>query len=320
MLPKLRPLIVGAATFVPGVRQMLVGAKQMFGLGGAVSARYCYSVWLRHVTLLATHNLWRYPKTVAELGPGDSLGVGLCGLLTGSNAYYAFDVMQLANQRTNLKVLDELVELFNAQEPIPNDDEFPEVTPRLASYEFPSQIFSTTWLRNTLAPDRVAQIRDSLLTPGSPGSLIRYQPNWSALGDEKPQSMDLIISQAVLEHVNNLEETYRLLYAWLARGGGMSHAIDFRCHNMFREWNGHWTAPEFVWKLMRGRRVYLLNRVPYSGHVDLLRSSGFRVVGSMKYELPSSITQKDLAARFKTIDSADLTIGMATIQSEKELR
>ena len=81
MLPKLRPFLVGAATFVPGVRGLLVSAKEAFGLGGAVSARYCYSVWLRHVVLLAQNGLWKYPKSVAELGPGDSLGVGFCALL-----------------------------------------------------------------------------------------------------------------------------------------------------------------------------------------------------------------------------------------------
>ena len=84
MLPKLRPMLVGAATFVPGVRQLFSSVKEGMGLGRATSARYCYSVWLRHVALLARNDLWNYPRVVAELGPGDSLGVGLCALLCGT--------------------------------------------------------------------------------------------------------------------------------------------------------------------------------------------------------------------------------------------
>ena len=316
MRPKVRPLLVGAATFVPGVRQLLAGAREALGLGGAVSARYCYSVWLRHVVLLGKNGLWRYPKTVAELGPGDSLGVGLCALLSGAESYHALDVVRFASQRTNLAVLDELLELFRVQEPIPDDDEFVEVTPRLPDYAFPTSIFPQAWLANTLAPARIARIRESLATFGGACSMIRYQPNWSVCG-EVPQLMDLIISQAVLEHVDDLDETYRALHGWLAPGGAMSHAIDFRCHNMFSEWNGHWTVPEVVWTLVRGRRVYLLNREPCSSHVRLLEKAGFQVVGAVKYEIPSSITREDLSPRFRSMDTADLTVGMATIQSIK---
>ncbi len=317
MLPKLRPVLTGAATFIPGVRQLLLGARESLGLGGAVAARYCYSVWLRHAVLLAANGLWRSPKAVAELGPGDSLGVGLCSLLTGSEAYYAFDVMRFANQRTNLSVLDELLKLFRDREPIPDDVEFPDVTPTLSQYDFPASLFPDDLLARTLSTQRVSEIRASLESPGATDSMIRYQSNWSTVSSQKPRPMDLILSQAALEHVDELAETYSRLYGWLAPDGVMSHAIDFRCHNMFTKWNGHWTVPDFLWKVMRGRRVYLLNRIPYSGHVRLIERAGFRIVGSLKYQLPSLVEHKDLSPRFRSMDPGDLTIGMATIQSEK---
>ena len=34
---------------------------------------------------------------IAEIGPGDSIGVGLLALLLGVEKYYAFDVVKFAN-------------------------------------------------------------------------------------------------------------------------------------------------------------------------------------------------------------------------------
>jgi len=61
------------------------------------NARYCYSVWLRHLSILNENGLNTNPSVVAELGPGDSMGVGLMTLLTGTKKYYAFDVVRHTN-------------------------------------------------------------------------------------------------------------------------------------------------------------------------------------------------------------------------------
>ena len=42
-------------------------------------------------------------NSIAELGPGDSIGIGLAALLTGANIYYAFDIIQFASNQMNLK-------------------------------------------------------------------------------------------------------------------------------------------------------------------------------------------------------------------------
>lgn len=317
MLPKLRPLLVGAATFIPGMRRLLTAARESLGLGGSASARYCYSVWLRHVVTLAESGLWKYPQTVAELGPGDSLGIGLCALLTGADSYYAFDVMRFASSGNNIAVFDELVALFNSRAPIPNEQEFPEITPRITSYDFPFAIFPNSHLDETLATARMERIRAAVLTVGAGGTMISYEPNWHHATARIPRFMDLIYSQAVLEHVADLEATYRVLNEWLAPEGVMSHSVDFRCHNMFSDWNGHWTVPEAIWKIVFGKRVYLLNREPCSRHLQLLASTNFQVLAVDKYYLASKVGPHDLAPRFKHIDAEDLTIAMATIQAQR---
>ncbi|MGH7819827.1 MAG: hypothetical protein ACREQ9_08645 [Candidatus Binatia bacterium] len=93
--------------------------------GGTDSARYSYGVWLRHVRLAAAAGLARPPARIAELGPGDSLGIGLAGLVSGSEQYVGLDIVPYARNVRNLEILDELVELFRRREAIPGPSEFP---------------------------------------------------------------------------------------------------------------------------------------------------------------------------------------------------
>ena len=69
--------------------------------GGTVSARYCYSVWSRHLSILQRSGLPTTFKTMVELGPGDSLGIGLAALLSGVERYIALDVVQHASGAQN---------------------------------------------------------------------------------------------------------------------------------------------------------------------------------------------------------------------------
>ena len=94
----------------------------------------------------------------------------------------------------------------------------------------------------------------------------------------------MLISQAVLEHVDELAGSYRAMRLWIKPDGLLSHTIDFRCHSTARVWSGHWRYSDAVWRLIRGRRSYLLNREPYSTHLRLLAENGFATVGSQTTE------------------------------------
>src|SRR5439155_5027632 len=120
--------------------------------GGATTARYCYWVWVRHLCLAERHGLPTRPTIVAELGPGESLGTGIAALLTGSNRYYAFDVVRYANVERNLCILEGLVDLFRQRSPIP-EGEFGK-TLILKSTNFPENILTDERLNASLATDR----------------------------------------------------------------------------------------------------------------------------------------------------------------------
>src|SRR5215212_163321 len=127
------------------LRLMLGGLKSYFpvlhaeykGTVGRATGAYCYSVWMRHLAIIARAVPTFAPRVVVELGPGDSLGLGCAALLSGAEQYIGLDVVAHANPENDLKVLEELVELFEHHAPIPDGRVFPHLLPELQSYRFP---------------------------------------------------------------------------------------------------------------------------------------------------------------------------------------
>lgn len=314
-------LLFNAATFIPGVsrlpRVQRVFKKHSIGTHGTNEARYCYSVWLRHLSCGAANGLDTNPRAVAELGPGDSIGIGIAAVLTGVERYYAFDLVAHANTPRNLQIFDGLVELFRARADIPNGAEYPRVRPTLSDYRYPMDLLAEERMRAALDPRRLAIIRESIMNTDSRDSMIQYRAPWSTQAAVERDSLDMVFSQAVLEHVDGLPEVYRAMYAWLKPGGYMSHQIDFKCHDHAREWNGHWAYSDFMWKLVRGKDVWLINRLPYSAHVRLMKSSGFQVVGEQIGTRESNLKRSQLAPRFRNIPDRDLCTSDALVQAVK---
>jgi hypothetical protein len=257
----------GAATMVPPLEAI---RRRRSHTGGSVSGRYCYGVWLRHLVRASSA-----PDAIGELGPGDSLGVGLAALLTGSRTYVSLDVVRYANVEGNLRVLDELLELVAARAPVPGHDELPGVWPRLDRYDFPHQLLPSARLDAALEPERVARIRRAVAAGDE--SLIRYVVPWQAEDALDGDSLDAVVSQAVLEHVDDVPFTHRAVHRWLKPGGWASHSIDCRSHGWADGWAGHWSYSDVEWRVVRGSRDWMLNRFSCSQHVAAARSAGFEV-------------------------------------------
>lgn len=297
---RIRTLCTGMASYIPGALNFRRGT------GGTVSARYCYSVWLRHLSTAMANGMDRFPGIVAELGPGDSLGVGLAALISGCSRYVALDVVAYANTERNIEVFDELVELFRERAPIPGEEEFPKVKPRLASYAFPSRILDDEHLEAALDPSRLAKIRSSIATPGKADSLVRYIVPWDDEDVIEDESVDYIYSQAVLSCVEDLSATYDAMHRWLKPDGCMSHVVDYTSHGMTRDWNGHWAIPDWTWKIMKGRRPFLINRLPHSRHLAFMRQHGFRLEFQSTTTVDTGLSRDDLQERFRSLDDTDL--------------
>ena len=294
---KNRHILAGTLTFVPILNAW---RQRRDSTGGSNSARYCYSVWFRHLDALDRCGFKISGAHIGELGPGDSLGIGLAALLSGAARYVGLDIVPYSATADLGKMLDELLHMYAQKERVPDDAEFPFVRPRMDSYEFPSHLIDRMDC-SMKAQEIHREIRDGL----NSGPLLGYRAPWTSLPHVAEASLDLIFSQAVLEHVDGLEETYRAMFAWLKPGGYASHVIDFTAHGRSPFWNGHWAYSDWEWKLVRGKREFLLNREPLSTHLVLARNVGFELALTMKNQRPHGLERSSLAPRFRGMDIDD---------------
>jgi hypothetical protein len=272
---KIRPVIRGFAGYVPGLLDLFKNRKEHTG---SVSAAYCYSVWLRHFLHLRNHDISDF-KNIAEIGPGASLGIGLSSIICGAENYYAFDLIEHSAIESNLKIFDELVQLFKTQTDIPSAERFPKVKPTLDLYSFKALDLKGEFFKTNLNPERVNTIRQALRDMNSnqtkSGININYMAPWYSSVVDHP--VDLIISQAVLEHVDDLETAIQKMTAFLRKGGIMSHVIDYTAHETHNTWNGHWSYPPLIWKIIAKGRSYPLNRKPHSFYLKLFRENNLKI-------------------------------------------
>ncbi len=308
-----RAILKGLATYLPSRPRASEPA-------GTISARYCYAVWLRHLVMAHRSGLPTNPDVVVELGPGDSLGLGLAALLTGASRYHACDIVQHTDVSRNLRVLDELVRMLRSRVPVPDESEFPEVLPFLgkgAAYRFPHEVLPDERLETTLAEPRVEAIRGALERLGEPvgGILMSYVAHQYDSSALEARSVDMVVSQAVMEHVDDPLGTYTTTATWLKPDGFASHVIDFRSHGTADTWDGHWAYSDAMWKVVRGRRKFVIsNRVTLSAHLDMLRRTGFEVLACAPTPYTPGVPRGSLAPRFAGLPDQDLRTGTAFIQ------
>src|SRR5882672_4984226 len=216
------PVARGLLTYLPAISDLLPSKTG----GHTDSASYCYGVWMKHLTLLHAHGFSGVPRTVAELGPGESLGVGLCALLSGSDHYVGLDVIAHSNPESNQKVLNELIARFRDRAPNP-DKGWPEFSSYLDEKMFPSHILTGEVLHQALQSERIETIRRAVTAPSPQDAVTaEYKAPWFDPRVIEEGSVDLVVSHSVLEHVVDLPGTYQALYQWVKPGGWMSHQID----------------------------------------------------------------------------------------------
>ncbi len=310
---KLKPIVKGLIFHMPFVKRI-----KSYRTGGTIESRYCYSVWLRHLIMFnSVQN--GVPKKVAELGPGDSLGIGIAALLSGCQCIIALDVIKYWDVERNLKIFEELIVLFKNKAPIPDNNEYPAVSPRLNNYDFPNNIISDEILEESLSEQRIDAIREEIKNIDNPQNThIKYYIPWEDNKIIRPETVDFVYSQAVLEHVENLERTYEAIYKWLTKGGVMSHSIDFKSHGTTKSWNGYRTYSEFEWKIVKGGRVFLINRIPYSVHIELQKKNNFKILKNITAKMNNNISKNQFAINFKNLSEEDMTTSKVYMLSIKE--
>ena len=285
---RMKPFVKGAASFV--VPQLRTTAHRVKNFSSE-DAAFCYSVFLRHYSHAAPHFKRPVPDVVAELGPGTSFGVGLCALICGAKIYYALDFVDHTNPTINLRVFDALVEMFRERRPLSRND---TIFPGPAKWEYPTNLIMSN-------DDRLATIRDDVVNRSN--KFIRVAAPWSK-AQIPSGTIDWLWSHAVFEHVDDLEQTWKSCASWLAHDGVMTHSIDYQCHSLTKHWDGHWAINDLAWKILRGRRPYLINRMPHSAQMALAKGCGLEIAAELVHTSHPDIQASDLTPGFRSAMTA----------------
>jgi SAM-dependent methyltransferase len=313
-IARLTPIFKGLLTWVPGVQRAFYTGD---GGGATASAKYCYGVWLKHLSLLWQSGMRAMPRTVLELGPGDSLGTGLAALLSGAERYGGVDVVRHASVRTTRPVLRELTALFQARSPRPTKG-WPDFDDCLDQRLFPGSALTEDALARALAPERIARIAQAVerLDSRPQHPMVRYA-TWREPEPIGEGEADLIFSHVVLCVVDDVERMYRNCARWLKPGGWMSHQTDFTSLGVTKEWNGHLQYTEAQWSAIAGRRPFFANRERLSTHLELLDKHGFDVVSQLRQYPGGGIGRSQLAPRWQGISDDDLNCARIFLVARK---
>lgn len=264
-----------------------------FPLGTGGSPEYSFSVWIRHLKKVYDQGISTIPAIVAELGPGSTLGVGIAALLSGSKTYIALDVQNYIYKESLLNDFDEMVKIFKER--------------RNVNGEFPSHILTESLLAETLKESRIKEIRDEIERYGENSKFIKYYAPWT---DDKLivySSVDFILSQCVLEHVEELENCYIAMDKWLKPGGYSSHLVDFQCHEFTRHWNGHWAYSESEWEKVKGTDDWAINREPATKHYEYALKMNFNVIEFKRRKATvNGISRDQLSTQFQNTSDEDM--------------
>ena len=301
------------------IRKVVVRRKQDARTGGTDNSRYCYAVWLRHLVLAHKLGFNHINSVVAELGPGESIGIGLAALLTGSRKYYALDVYKYWNTKRNLMIFDKLVDLLKNRTEIPNNDEFPMVQPVLDDYTFPLQILNEDVMKEMLSEERITELRSAIENmDNSASDQIKFFVPWEENTEIESGSLDYIFSQAVLQYVDNIDSAYEKMNTMLRQGGMMSHCIDFSSHGMTKSWNGQWLYSDAEWKFLNGNKKVILNRAPKSSHLKTNSNNGFDILLTKDLKKEIDFSRTKFHKKYSSISETDAKTAVSFIVSQKK--
>ena len=111
---------------------------------------------------------------------------------------------------------------------------------------------------------------------------------------------------------------YKAFAKWLSPDGVMAHLIDYSSHNLSRQWNGHWQCSPMVWSLTRGKRLFLINRVPHQGHLSLLQTYGFDVLSCDRLRRVDGLTPDEFSPEFRDMAFVDATTCLAALVCRRQ--
>lgn len=213
----------------------------LFKHGDMCNPTYALEVFHSHIKRAGLSLSDLYGKTILEIGPGDSVATALVAYGYGASAIL-IDTGHWAYD--DVKLYQELAKIMSS--------------------------------KGLLVPDiRNAKSIDDILVACNARYITSGLAGWKDIGSE---SIDLIFSQAVLEHVRKKEFLPTIKECWrvLKYNSVATHVIDLRDHlggalNNLRFDDRLWESDFFA------QSGFYTNRIQMSAMIDLFRETNFHV-------------------------------------------
>ncbi len=244
----------------------------LFAHGDMASPEYAYSVFRRHFDAVAGAPS-KPPQAVLELGPGDSVASALIARALGVERSYLVDSGDFATRE--MAVYRGLTRFLDHQglHPVALDES-----------SFEAMLSSLDSIYLTAGLESLATIPDD--------------------------SVDLIFSQAVMEHVrlDQFDATTRELRRIVRSTGVISHQVDLRDHlggglNNLRFTPTLWESQFFA------RSGFYTNRIRFSEMLERFRLGGFDpTVVSMERWASVPTSRASLNERWASLPDEELTV------------
>lgn len=303
---RIKSVIKGVGSFVlPAWRSSTPGDT------GAIDANGSYAIFVRYVRALAKAGIEFDGRSVMEFGPGASLGVGFCALLCGASRYHPIDLIDHTDPERNVLIFDQLAGMLKDRAPIPTNDSCGRIFPFLDDTDFARDLLPDDLLSRTLNPKRIAAIRNDISKQTR--QFVRPSSSHNIANQAIDAAVDIILSESVMEHVDDLEGAYAFFARSISPDGCMVHLIDYGSHKLTSEWNGHWQASPLMWSLTRGKRYYLINRAPHQHHVDLMEQNGFSVLHTERLRRPDGLLRPEMSDQFQSMSLIDSQTHLASV-------
>lgn len=217
-------------------------------------------------------------KVVLEYGPGDIPGVALLLVAYGARKVYCVDRFPLVSIASkNISVIHELANMLSASERQRFDQCF-------KNPQAPEVGFNIPCIEYLVRPSGVSGLQDEV---------------------------DIALSRAVLEHVNDLDATFEDMLQAMKPGAISVHQVDLRSHGLHVSNPLDFLAPPtWLWQLMHSHKG-VPNRWRADRYEQIIRRLGveliaFKPTTVFDQALVTTI-RPDLATPFRQVGNEQLT-------------
>lgn len=288
----MRHIVQNAIMGVPGVRML---AKRWYNTGMGRSRKKILPVLKAILKMANTAGVDLENKVVVELGPGQTPHMLFSSLLFGAKKAIGLDVNTYLGEKTTL-VSDYKKTIGWIADAVVNDE--------LAK----NQAFDERrFLGKSLVSDDYFEIK-------------LYDGSNFPLGDE---TVDIIWSKSVLEHVKDYECIISEMRRVLRIGGVMCHIIDLRDHTTFEkeeDWLRFLRYGNALWNLMTSNRSTWCNRLRSSQWENAFSDAGFSLLHKEIELLPFDVdfNKERLVHPFRMFEDEDLATAWLKVVYQKE--